>query len=148
MKAVVQRVSGASVETGGSVVGAIERGLLVLFCAERGDTDADADYFAAKIAKLRVFADENGKTNLAVGDIGGSVLAVSQFTLAADWRKGNRPGFSGAEEPARAKALYERFCEALSDAGVPVETGVFAAEMAVSLVNDGPFTIVMDGRDA
>lgn len=147
MKAVLQRVTEASVETGGDVVGAIGPGLMVLFCAEQGDTDADADFFAGKLAKLRVFADDQGKTNLSIKDTGGAILAVSQFTLAADWRKGNRPGFSRACEPERAKALYERFCENLRHEGITVETGIFAAEMKVSLVNDGPFTIVMDGRD-
>ncbi len=144
MKAVVQRVSEARVDIDGATVGAIGRGLMVLVCAERGDGEADAEFFAGKIAKMRLFPDADGKTNLSVADVGGGVLAVSQFTLAADWRKGNRPGFSNAEEPVRAKALYEHFCDALAATGIPVERGVFAAEMKVHLVNDGPFTIVMD----
>lgn len=147
MKIVLQRVLNASVTVEGDTVGAIGPGLLALFCAERADTDADAGFFARKIAKLRVFADAEGKTNLSVRDIGGEVLAVSQFTLAADWRKGNRPGFSGAGEPAAAKALYSNFCETLRNEGVLVETGIFAAEMKVSLVNDGPFTLILDSRD-
>lgn len=147
MKIVLQRVLNASVEVDGETVGAIGPGLLALFCTERQDTETDADFFARKIAKLRIFADADGKTNLSVRDIGGAVLAVSQFTLAADWRKGNRPGFSGAGEPEVAKALYVRFCETLRDEGVAVETGIFAAAMKVSLVNDGPFTLMMDSRD-
>lgn len=144
MKAVLQRVTSASVTVDGAVVGKIDAGLLVLVCAEHTDSEAEADYVAAKIAKMRIFADDAGKTNLSVKDIGGSILAVSQFTLAADWRKGNRPGFSGAAAPDRAKALYDYFCDALRRDGLVVETGVFAADMQVALVNDGPFTIVMD----
>ena len=147
MRVVLQRVTKASVVVDGEIVGAIEHGLLVLFCAERGDSAEDADYFAKKIAKMRLFADTEGKTNLSVADVGGAVLAVSQFTLAADWRKGNRPGFSRAGDPAAAKDLYECFCAALDAEGIALETGIFAAEMKVSLVNDGPFTIVMDSRD-
>ncbi len=137
----------AAVSVDGVPVGAIGPGLLVLFCVERDDTPDDADYFARKIAKMRLFADAGGKTNLSVLDINGGVLAVSQFTLAADWRKGNRPGFSNAGDPDAAKALYEHFCAALRAEGVPVEVGIFAADMTVTLSNDGPFTIVMDGRD-
>jgi len=147
MKTVLQRVSEARVSVDNQVVGEISKGLVVLFCAEKGDTAEDAAYFAGKIAKMRVFADENGKTNLSVLDVSGAVLAISQFTLAADWRKGNRPGFSHAAPPDEARALYEQFCELLADQGVPVERGIFAADMSVELVNDGPFTIVMDGRD-
>ena len=147
IKAVLQRVTEATVSVDGATVGAIGPGLLVLFCAERDDTPDDADYFARKIAKMRLFADTDGKTNLSVLDINGSVLAVSQFTLATDWRKGNRPGFSKAGDHEAAKLLYEHFCAALHTEGVPVETGIFAADMAVTLSNDGPFTIVMDGRD-
>lgn len=147
MKIVLQRVLNASVDVDGKTVGAIGPGLVALFCAERNDTVTDADFFARKIAKLRVFADAEGKTNLSVRNIGGAVLAVSQFTLAADWRKGNRPGFSGAGEPEAAKALYARFCETLRGEGIAVETGIFAAAMTVSLVNDGPFTLMMDSRD-
>ncbi len=147
MKIVLQRVSEARVSVDNQVVGEISKGLVVLFCAEKDDTDDDAAYFAGKIAKMRVFADENGKTNLSVLDVNGAVLAISQFTLAADWRKGNRPGFSRAASPDDARALYEQFCMLLADQGVPVERGIFAADMSVELINDGPFTIVMDGRD-
>lgn len=145
MKAVLQRVTSAAVAVEERTVGEIGYGLLVLFCAEHGDDETDADYFANKIAKMRIFPDDDGKTNLSVMDVGGEVLAVSQFTLAADWRKGNRPGFSGAADPETASRLYDYFCDALREEGLDVETGVFAAEMEVSLINDGPFTIVMDG---
>jgi D-tyrosyl-tRNA(Tyr) deacylase len=144
----VQRVTEAAVNVGGETVGAIGQGLLVLLCAEHGDTEDDARHFAGKIARMRLFPDNDGKTNLSVLDVNGSALVVSQFTLTADWRKGNRPGFSRAAAPDLAKALYERFCALLAAEGVPVETGRFAASMAVSLVNDGPFTIWMDSREA
>ena len=146
MKALLQRVSEASVAVDGRVVGEIGRGLLVLFCAETGDGEADADRLAGKVAKLRVFADEAGKMNRSVLDAGGAALVVSQFTLAADLSRGNRPGFSGAAPPELARALYDRFCAAMVAEGVAVETGEFQAEMAVRLVNDGPVTIWMDTR--
>lgn len=148
MRALLQRVTEAAVSVDGETVGAIGPGLLVLLCAEHGDTDDEARYFAGKIARMRLFPDDADKTNLSVLDIKGSALVVSQFTLAADWRKGNRPGFSRAAAPEVAKALYERFCALLADEGVPVRTGRFAASMTVSLVNDGPFTIWMDSREA
>ncbi len=144
MKALLQRVSEASVAVDGRTVGEIGRGLLVLFCAEAGDGEADADRLAGKVAKLRIFADEAGKMNRSVLDIGAAVLVVSQFTLAADLSRGNRPGFSGAAPPELARALYTRFCERMAGQGVAVETGEFQAEMAVSLINDGPVTIWMD----
>ena len=147
MKVLLQRVLNAHVDVDGETVGRIGRGLLAFVCAERGDTQDDVAYFAAKVAKLRIFADSAGKTNLSVRDVDGAVLAISQFTLAADWRKGNRPGFSAAETPERAEALYELFCSTLRDEDVIVETGVFGANMQVSLTNDGPFTIIMDSRD-
>lgn len=147
MKIVVQRVNEASVTVESRTVGKIGHGLMILFCAEQEDTSAEIDYFASKIAKLRIFADDAGKTNLSVQDVGGAALVISQFTLAADWRKGNRPGFSKAAAPEIARDMYESFCDALAGLGVPVERGVFGAEMSVSLVNDGPFTIVMDNRD-
>ena len=147
MKALIQRVKEAKVTVNGDTVGEISQGLLVLFCAEHDDAQSDAEYFAGKIAKLRIFADKNGKTNLSVQDVGGAVLAVSQFTLAADWRKGNRPGFSRAAHPDAARQLYEHFCTTLTGLGCPVETGRFAAEMQVALVNDGPFTIFMDSNE-
>jgi D-tyrosyl-tRNA(Tyr) deacylase len=148
MRAVLQRVSEASVTVAGETVGRIGPGLLVLFCAEGGDTDADAAFFARKIAAMRIFADDAGKMNRSIGDAGGAVLAVSQFTLAARWRRGNRPGFSDAAAPAEGARLYDLFCEGLREEGLTVETGRFGAEMSVALVNDGPVTIVMDGNDA
>ena len=109
-----------------------------------GDGEAEAAFLARKIARLRVFADGEGKTNLSLADVGGAVLAVSQFTLAAEWRRGNRPGFSRAAEPEKGEALYEGFCDLLAAEGVPVERGRFGAKMSVSLTNDGPFTMWMD----
>lgn len=147
MKIVLQRVTEAHVSVDERVVGQIDSGLVVLVCAEQGDSDADVSYFAQKIAKLRIFADADRKTNLSIADVGGSALVISQFTLAAEWRKGNRPGFSRAAPPDEANEMYEKFCAALADQNVAVERGIFGANMKVSLVNDGPFTIVMDGRD-
>ena len=143
MRALVQRVSEASVRVDGTVVGQCGAGLLVLVCAMRGDTTAQADKLATKISKLRIFQDDAGKMNLSLRDIGGSALVVSQFTLAAD-TKGNRPGFSTAAPPDEGKALYEHFTASLRAAGVSSETGVFGADMKVSLVNDGPVTIWLD----
>ncbi len=148
MKVVLQRVSEACVRIDGETVGAIDRGLLVLFCAEEGDTDENVSFFARKIALMRIFADEDGKMNRSVVDVGGAVLAVSQFTLAAQWRKGNRPGFSAAADPVEGERLYDLLCAALRDQGLPVETGRFGANMQVGLTNDGPITIVMDSNDA
>ena len=143
MRAVVQRVTEASVSVAGEVTGKIARGCLVLICAMGGDTEAEAAKLAAKIAKLRIFKDEQGKMNLSVRDIGGSVLVVSQFTLAADLR-GNRPGFSTAAAPDLGERLCLHFSACLAAEGVPVANGRFGADMAVSLVNDGPVTIWMD----
>ncbi|WP_460272211.1 D-aminoacyl-tRNA deacylase [Celeribacter sp. ULVN23_4] len=143
MRALVQRISEAAVRVDGEVVGQSGPGLLVLICAMRGDTEAQAAKLAAKIAKLRIFQDEVGKMNLSVRDIGGTALVVSQFTLAAD-TKGNRPGFSTAATPDLGKALYEKFTQRLIAEGVPSETGVFGADMKVSLLNDGPVTIWLD----
>jgi D-tyrosyl-tRNA(Tyr) deacylase len=140
---VLQRVTEAEVRVDGEIIGASGRGFLILVCAMAGDTEAQADRLAAKIAKLRVFKDDGGKMNLSVRDIGGSALVVSQFTLAADLR-GNRPGFSAAAGPAEGERLYRHFAQALEKQGVPVATGRFGADMAVSLVNDGPVTIWMD----
>jgi len=148
MKAVLQRVTQASVRVDGDIVGEIENGIVALVCAERGDSEDEVRHFAHKAAKMRIFSDADGKTNLDINDVKGKFLVISQFTLAARWRKGNRPGFSDAEAPDRAKALYELFCETLRADGVPVETGIFAADMKVALLNDGPFTIVMDSRDS
>ncbi|KRW93179.1 D-aminoacyl-tRNA deacylase [Paracoccus sp. MKU1] len=147
MRALIQRVSQAEVAVEGRSIGRIGPGLLVLVCAMRGDPEDAAEKLAARVAKLRIFRDEAGKMNRSVQDIGGAVLVVSQFTLAADTRTGNRPGFSGAEAPERGEALYLRFAEALRGLGLPVETGSFGADMKVSLVNDGPVTIWMDSAE-
>jgi D-tyrosyl-tRNA(Tyr) deacylase len=144
VRALIQRVSAAAVRVDGEVVGEIGPGLLVLVCAVAGDDDARPAALAAKLAKLRVFRDEAGKMNLSLRDTGGAALVVSQFTLAADTSRGNRPGFSGAADPATGERLYEAFAQAMRDAGVPVAMGRFGADMAVSLVNDGPVTIMVD----
>ena len=143
MRAVLQRVSGASVSVDGAVVGEIGAGLLILVCAMQGDTDAEADKLAAKIAKLRIFKDAAGKMNLSVKDSGGAALIVSQFTLAADLR-GNRPGFSYAAAPDEGKRLYEYFSGRIAAEGIAVANGIFGADMDVALHNDGPVTIWMD----
>ncbi|KPP86242.1 MAG: D-tyrosyl-tRNA(Tyr) deacylase [Rhodobacteraceae bacterium HLUCCO07] len=148
MRAVVQRVSEASVRVGGAVVGQIGPGLLILVCAMQDDTEAEADWLAAKIAKLRIFRDAEGRMNRSVRDVSGAALVVSQFTLAADTARGNRPGFSQAAPPEGGERLYLHFTEALRAQGVPCETGQFAADMQVGLVNDGPVTIWIDTREA
>ena len=144
MRALLQRVTQASVSVEGQRIGACGPGLLILVCAMQGDTQAQADHLAAKIAKLRVFKDEAGKMNRSITDIGGSALVVSQFTLAADTSRGNRPGFSYAAAPAEAEALYTYFAAQMAAHGVGVETGQFGADMQVELLNDGPVTIWMD----
>jgi D-tyrosyl-tRNA(Tyr) deacylase len=144
MRALLQRVTQASVSVDGQRIGACGSGLLILVCAMQGDTQAEADHLAAKIAKLRIFKDEAGKMNRSITDIGGSALVVSQFTLAADTSRGNRPGFSYAAAPAQAEALYEYFAAQMAAQGVAVETGQFGADMQVELLNDGPVTIWMD----
>ena len=146
MKAVVQRVTRAEVRVGGGTVGRIGHGFLVLVGAETGDVPAAADELARKIAGLRVFDDAAGKMNLALADVGGAVLAVSQFTLAADLSRGRRPGFERALRGPEAEPLYDRFVAALRGAGLSVETGRFGAAMEVELVNDGPATFVLDVR--
>ena len=143
MRAVVQRVTKACVSVAGERVGQVGKGVMILVCAMADDTEAEAAKLATKIAKLRIFKDDQGKMNLSVRDIGGAALVVSQFTLAADLR-GNRPGFSTAAAPALGEKLYLHFCNCLQIEGIPVETGRFGADMAVSLVNDGPVTIWMD----
>jgi D-aminoacyl-tRNA deacylase len=143
MRALVQRVTEARVSVRGDIVGEIGPGLLVLLCAMRGDDTAEADWLARKIVNLRVFRDDEGRMNRALRDVGGSALVVSQFTLAAETR-GNRPGFSTAAAADEGRRLYERFSEAIRAEGVPVANGVFAAEMTVALVNDGPVTIWLD----
>lgn len=144
MRALLQRVTNAKVKVNGETVGEIGPGLLILVCAMPGDTQATAEQLAGKIAKLRIFHDDAGKMNLSLAQTGGAALVVSQFTLAADTSRGNRPGFSGAAPPAEAEALYLQFAQALRDLDIAVETGRFGAEMSVSLVNQGPVTIWLD----
>lgn len=144
MRALVQRVSEAAVRVDGAVIGEIGAGLLILVCAMEGDTEAQADALAAKIAKLRIFKDDAGKMNLALKDTGGAALVVSQFTLAADTSRGNRPGFSTAAAPAEGERLYEYFAERMRGEGIETRQGKFGADMKVSLVNDGPVTIWLD----
>ena len=147
MRAVVQRVSEASVTIGDETVGRIGRGLLVLVGVEAGDSAVDAEWLAGKIAQMRIFADTDGKMNLSVREIDGGVLVVSQFTLLADTRKGNRPSFVRAARPPEAVPLYEHFLALVEQqTGRPPARGVFAADMKVHLVNDGPVTIVCDSR--
>ena len=143
MGAVCQRVARASVSIDGSQRAEIAGGLLVLLGIARGDTEADADRLAAKVARLRIFGDERGRFDRSVLDVGGAALVVSQFTLIADTAKGNRPSFAAAATAEQAEPLYERFVASLAAEGVPVETGVFGARMAVELVNDGPVTIIL-----
>jgi D-tyrosyl-tRNA(Tyr) deacylase len=146
MRAVLQRVSRASVTVDTQVVGQIDRGWLVLLGVEKGDNEAEALSLADKIATLRAFEDADGKMNLSVLEVGGSTLVVSQFTIAADCRKGRRPSFDSAAPPEEAEPLYNRFCLALAAAGVTVQRGVFRAHMDVELVNDGPVTFLLDSR--
>lgn len=148
MKALLQRVSSSKVEAKGKLLGETAQGLLVFLCAVKGDTDRDLDYVVKKTVALRIFADEQGKMNLSVSDIKGEVLVVSQFTLAASTRKGNRPSFEDAEEPGQAKRMYDAFVQRLRETGLTVGTGEFAAMMSVSLVNDGPVTVMLDSREA
>jgi D-aminoacyl-tRNA deacylase len=144
VRAVCQRVSEARVRVAGEVAGEIGPGLCVLLGVAAADGEAEAAQLAGKIARLRIFADEEGRFDRSVVDVGGSALVVSQFTLLADTAKGNRPSFSRAAPPEDAEPLYERFCDELRALGVPVATGVFGAKMEVELVNDGPVTIVLD----
>ncbi len=144
MRALVQRVSAASVTVGDQTIGQIGPGLLVLVCAMRGDSAAESATLAAKISKLRLFRDDQDRMNRSVLDTGGAVLVVSQFTLAADTSRGNRPGFSSAASPEDGRALYEDFNRELAALGLTVETGKFGADMSVALVNDGPVTIWLD----
>lgn len=144
MRAVIQRVTGASVEVDGAIAGKIDQGLMVLLGVSKTDSASDAEFLAAKISGLRVFADELGKMNRSIVEAGGSLLVVSQFTLYGDTRKGRRPGFDLAAPPEQARALYEHFVAAARRTGVPVETGVFQAHMVVSLTNDGPVTFIVE----
>lgn len=144
MRFLIQRVLNASVTVDGDEIGSIGRGFLVLIGLGREDNEKTADYYVDKMLKLRIFEDENGKTNRSLSDVGGELLLVSQFTLYADARKGNRPGFTDAMLPAEAERLYEYIIERCRRAGFTVATGSFGADMKVSLVNDGPFTIMLD----
>lgn len=146
MRAVVQRVTSASVVVEGRTVGAIDEGLLILLGVSQEDTSKDVAYTAEKIANLRIFEDDAGKMNQSLLNMGGSALVVSQFTLYGDVRKGRRPSFDGAAPPAMANALYEEFVEAMKDLGLTVATGIFQADMKVSLTNDGPVTIIVDSQ--
>ena len=147
MRVLAQRVSEASVRVDGDIIGQIGEGLLLLVCAMQGDDEAAADKMAARVAKLRIFRDDQGRMNRALADTGGAALVVSQFTLAADLRSGNRPGFSQAAAPELGERLYLRFAESLRAQGIAVETGRFGADMKVSLLNDGPVTIWLDSAD-
>ena len=145
MRAVIQRVNKSSVSVDGEIKGSVGKGFNVLLGVMDGDTESQAELLAGKVAKLRVFEDENGKMNKSVTDIDGEILVISQFTLCADIKKGNRPSFTDSAPPAEANRLYEYFCEKLLENGVRnVEKGVFAADMKVEIENDGPVTIVMD----
>jgi len=146
MRAIIQRVREAKVEVEGQVVGAIGPGLLVLVGAGEGDESGDASYIAKKVGDLRIFSDDQGLMNLSVQDIGGAVLAVSQFTLFGDCRKGRRPSFVKALEPQAAKKLFEEVCESIRGRGIPIETGIFQADMQVHLLNDGPVTLMLDSK--
>jgi D-tyrosyl-tRNA(Tyr) deacylase len=148
MKAVLQRVSKAEVVVEGKQVGAIGAGLLILVGVERGDEERDSTFLAKKAVDMRIFNDDAGKMNLSVKDIGGSALIISQFTLPAEWKKGRRPSFIRAAEPAEGERLYEHFMAEVRALGIPVETGVFGAHMMVSLTNDGPVTIILDHQFA
>jgi D-tyrosyl-tRNA(Tyr) deacylase len=147
VRALVQRVARAEVRVEGLVVGAIGRGILVLLGVAPDDDAATARALARRVVELRIHADAEGRTNLALGDVGGAVLAVSQFTLYADTSRGRRPGFTGAAQPTHAAAIYECFCTALEELGVATERGRFGASMEVELVNDGPFTLWLDTAD-
>ncbi|MEK0153215.1 D-aminoacyl-tRNA deacylase [Tetragenococcus halophilus] len=147
MRAVVQRVKSAHVTINDKIVGEIDQGFMILLGIHEEDSQDDVAYLVKKIAKLRVFEDENGKLNLSIDAVGGSILSVSQFTLYADTKKGNRPSFIKAARPEIAVPLYETFNDGLSQQGIPVVTGEFGADMQISLVNDGPVTIIYDTRE-
>ena len=146
MIAVIQRVSQAHVTVEGKIVSRIGQGLVILLGVFQNDGDADAAFLADKIAGLRIFGDEHQKMNLSIKDVGGAALVISQFTLCGDWRKGRRPSFISAADPETGRRLYEKFIADLKIAGVPTEQGIFGAMMAVSLVNDGPVTFVLDSK--
>ena len=146
MKVLLQRVSQASVQVGGSEVSSISKGFLLLIGIEKNDTEETADYLAKKVSHLRIFEDDNGKMNLSILDVGGQILAVSQFTLAGDTSRGNRPGFETAAKPQEAKPLYEYFVQALKIYNIDVQCGIFQADMQVSLINDGPVTFMLERK--
>jgi len=146
MKAVIQRVSEAKVVVDSAVVGRIEAGTLVLLAVEKGDTEEDAIWLARKIVELRMFADFDGKMNLSLKEINGSILAISQFTLAGSCEKGRRPSFTAAATPDEGKRLYEEFVQQVKALGIPVASGIFQADMQVSLTNDGPVTFILESR--
>lgn len=146
MKALIQRVAQARVEVDAKTIGQINKGILAFLAVEKGDEERDLDFIVRKLTNLRIFYDEHGKMNLSVTDISGEVLVVSQFTLAADCRKGNRPSFDSAEEPSKAEAMYLRAVEKLRSAGLQISHGEFAADMQVSLINDGPVTFMLDSK--
>lgn len=147
MRAVIQRVSQAKVVVDDNTVGQIGKGFMILLGVHEQDTQADVDYLVGKISKLRVFEDEQQKMNRSIIDVGGEILSISQFTLFADTKKGNRPSFVQAAKPDTAIPLYEAFNEGLRQAGIPVETGIFGADMKCHLVNDGPVTIIIDSQN-
>ncbi len=148
MKALIQRVTEAQVAVDGRLVGSIGRGILAFLAVEKGDSEKDLDLIVRKIASLRIFYDDQGRMNLSIRDVSGELLLISQFTLAADCRKGNRPSFDAAEEPSKAEAMYLQAAERLKAEGLSVATGVFAAHMQVSLINDGPVTFMLDSSEA
>lgn len=147
MRAVIQRVQYASVKVDGRLIGQCKAGFMILLGVGEEDTEKDVDVLVNKICKLRVFEDEAGKMNLSIQDVGGEMLVISQFTLYAECRKGNRPSFIKAAHPAVAIPLYERFIDGVRNAGIPVETGEFGADMKVELLNDGPVTIVLESKE-
>ena len=147
MRALIQRVSQADVKIGGKTISEIKQGLLILVCAMADDNEIEAEQMASKISKIRIFNDENGKMNKSIKDISGEALVVSQFTLAADTSRGNRPGFSYAAHPEKGEKLYEYFTTKLQDMDINCKMGVFGGDMEVSLINDGPTTIWLDNKD-